>query len=593
MGRLAGLLAVFFTFANAQPGPIRLIKVAGGFAQPAHIANAGDGSGRLFVVEQRGRIRIARNGAVAPEPFLDISGRVSCCGERGLLSVAFPPGYATSGRFYVCYTNLLGDIVVARYFRGASADSANPASETILLTIPHRQFANHNGGQLAFAPDGALLIGAGDGGGGGDPLGNAQNSTSLLGKLLRLDVERGETIPSIRALGLRNPWRFSFDRATGDLYIADVGQNNFEEVNVQPATDSAVRNYGWNIMEGLHCYLQPGCSQAGLTLPVAEYDHGAGDCSVTGGFVYRGACYPNLRGVYFYGDYCSGRIRMLTRAGLGWQSAVALQSGLLISSFGEDEAGELYVADQRSGDVYLIAGGPPAFAAAGVVNAASYAAGISPGAIAALFGSGLTAAAGVVAGGNPLPREMLGTSVLVNGIAAPLFAIASLEGREQINFQVPVEIPAGGRATIVVTNNGVASLPAEVDVFPTQPGIFTTDGERAAALHGIGLGPINATNPALPGEVIVLYATGLGPVENQPGTGILAPESPLSRIVVPPLVTIAGQNAAVEFAGLAPLFAGLYQLNVRVPAGVAAGEQAVVITSEGRPSRPAIIAVGP
>jgi uncharacterized protein (TIGR03437 family) len=593
MGRFTGLLIVFSALAAAQPGTIRLIKIAGGLSQPTHIAGAGDGSGRLFVVEQRGRIRIVRNGAVSPAPFLDISERVSCCGERGLLSVAFPPGFAASGRLYAYYTNLVGDIVVARYQRSASTDSADPASETVLLTVPHRQFANHNGGQLAFAPDGSLFIGTGDGGGGGDPFGNGQNPTSLLGKLLRMNVEHGETTPSIRALGLRNPWRFSFDRATGGLYIADVGQNTYEEINYQPATDSAIRNYGWNVMEGFHCYQQPGCNQAGLTLPVAEYNHSAGDCSVTGGFVYRGTRYPNLQGVYFFGDYCSGRVRTLTRAGAGWESAVALQSGLLISSFGEDDDGEIYLADQARGDLYLLAGGPPAFAAAGVVNAASYEAGISPGGIAALFGSGLTPASGIVMGGNPLPRELLGASVQVNGIAAPLFAIASANGHEQINFQVPYEIPAGGKATVVVVNNGAASLPVEVDVLPAQPGIFTTDGVRAAALHGVGLAPITAENPASPGEIIVLYGTGLGPVENPPGTGVLAPQSPLSHVSVPPLVTIAGQDAAVGFAGLAPLFAGLFQLNVRVPAGVAAGDRAVVISSGGRSSKSAAVAVGP
>ncbi len=590
MGRL-GFLVIFSAAAFAQPGPIRLIKVAGGFAQPTHIASAGDGSGRLFIVEQRGRIRILRNGVASPEPFLDISGRVSCCGERGLLSVAFPPEYAASGRFYVYYTDLAGDIVVARYQRGASAGTADQASEAILLTIPHRQFSNHNGGQLVFAPDGALIIGTGDGGGSGDPFGNAQNPASLLGKLLRMDVEHGAASPTIRAVGLRNPWRFSFDRATSDLYIADVGQNTYEEIDFQPAADSAIRNYGWNIMEGAHCYAQAGCSQTGLTLPIAEYDHSAGDCSVTGGFVYRGARYPNLQGVYFYGDYCSGRIRTLTRTGLGWQSAIALQSGLSISTFGEDEAGELYVADQGGGDIYLIAGGPPAFDAAGVVNAASYEPGISPGAIAALFGSGLTTVSGVVEGGNPLPRELLGASITVNGIAAPLFAAAFVNGHEQINFQVPYEVPAGGKATVVVTNNGVAGAPAEVDVLQTQPGIFTTDGEHAAALHGVALDPVTAANPASPSEIIVLYATGLGPVDNSPGTGNLAPLDPLARTALPPLVTIEGEDAAVEFSGLAPLFAGLYQLNVRVPAGTAAGERDVVITSAGRSSKPAKIAV--
>ncbi|MGE5571083.1 MAG: hypothetical protein ACM3S5_18770, partial [Rhodospirillales bacterium] len=293
------------------------------------------------------------------------------------------------------------------------------------------------------------------------------------------------------------------------------------------------------------------------------------------------------------GDYCSGRIRTLTRAGAAWQSAVALQTTLAISTFGEDDAGELYVADHALGDIYLIAGGPPAFEPAGVVNAASFEPGISPGGIAALFGSGLTTVQGIMGGGDPMPRQLLNTSVTVNGIAAPLFAIAFVNGHEQINFQVPYEIPAGGKATVVVTNSGVAGAPVEVDVFPVQPGIFTTDGERAAVLHGLTLVPVTAANPASPGEVIALYATGLGPVDIPVETGALAPLAPLSRTALQPLVAIGGMDAAVEFAGLAPLFAGLYQVNVRVPTGVAAGELEVVITSGGRSSRPAKIPVGP
>jgi glucose/arabinose dehydrogenase len=328
------------------------------------ITNAGDGSGRLFVVEQGGAVRIVRSGAVAARPFLNISSLVTPGGEQGLLGLAFPPGYAARQSFYVNYINRtgVGNTVIARFAVAGDPDLAERTSRQELLTFT-QPFANHNGGQLAFGPDNLLYIGSGDGGSGGDPLGNGQNKTSLLGKLLRLDVLSG-TAPAIPAgnpfgnevwaYGLRNPWRFSFDRQTGDLYLADVGQGTREEVNFQPAGSGTGANYGWNIMEGSLCFLNPGlCSSAGLTLPVAEYDHSAGDCSVTGGYVYRGSI-SSLRGTYLYGDFCSGRIWGLRHNGVAWENILLLDSTLLISTFGEDEAGELYVADYGAGAIYRI-----------------------------------------------------------------------------------------------------------------------------------------------------------------------------------------------------------------------------------------------
>lgn len=354
--------------APDRPFPsISLTRIASGFVQPVHIGHAGDGSGRLFVVERQGVIRIVRNGAVLPAPFLDIRALVRATGgEQGLLSVAFPPAFAARRHFYVYYTGQsgIGDTVLARYQVGADPDLADPASGATLLGVS-QPFANHNGGQLAFGPDGLLYVGLGDGGSAGDPQGNAQNPASLLGKLLRLEVETGVVpygIPAgnpfgneIWALGLRNPWRFSFDRGSGDLYIGDVGQGAFEEVNVQPAAGAGGENYGWDVMEGLHCFGAATCNQTGLTLPVAEYAHDGGNCSVTGGFVYRGAQYPALRGIYLYGDFCSGRIWGLRRSGTGWQNQLLLDSTLQIASFGEDEAGNLYVADLNSGELYKVA----------------------------------------------------------------------------------------------------------------------------------------------------------------------------------------------------------------------------------------------
>jgi glucose/arabinose dehydrogenase len=352
---------------------ISLVLTAGGFAQPLGIAHAGDGSGRLFIVEQGGSVKIIRNGTVLATPFLDISPLLkSSAGEQGLLGIAFPPGYGPGkNHLYTNYTGTqgIGDTVISRFTTTVDPDIVDTGSEEVLLTVV-QPFANHNGGQLAFGPDGYLYIGLGDGGSGGDPLNNARNPLSLLGKLLRIDVESpssGYGIPptnpfagnaayrsEIWALGLRNPWSFSFDRGTGDLFIADVGQSLYEEVNVQSAASAGGENYGWNIMEGLHCYNAVTCDQTGLTLPVAEYDHSQGECSITGGFVYRGAEYPALQGVYLFGDYCSGRIWGMKRSGTAVQTKLVLESGLLISAFGEDEAGNLYVADHGGGNIYRI-----------------------------------------------------------------------------------------------------------------------------------------------------------------------------------------------------------------------------------------------
>lgn len=348
---------------------ISLVTQATGLAQPVQVTHAGDGSGILFVVEQGGRIRTIRNGSPDAAPFLDIASRVLAGGERGLLGLAFSPGYATNGRFYVNYTrNPDGATVVARYSATGNPRLADPASEEVLLVIA-QPFANHNGGQIAFGPDGLLYIGMGDGGSGGDPQNNAQNPATLLGKMLRIDVESGAfpyAIPpsnpfagtggtrgEIWASGLRNPWRFSFDRLTGDLYIGDVGQASFEEVDFQPAGSGGGENYGWNVTEGNQCFGGSACDTARLVPPVAVYDHSQG-CSVTGGTVYRGDAHPRMQGIYFYGDFCSGQIFGLAREGVTWQSAPLLDTTLSISSFGEDEAGNLYVADYAGGAVHRI-----------------------------------------------------------------------------------------------------------------------------------------------------------------------------------------------------------------------------------------------
>src|SRR5438034_924042 len=279
---------------------------------------------RLFVVEQAGRVKIVEHGRVLPTPFLDIVDSVDSGGERGLLRLAFHPSYATSGWFYVNYTDRHGDTRVKRFSVSADPNVADPASGRQILFV-NQPFSNHNGGLVLFGPDGMLYVGMGDGGGGGDPMGNGQNDASNLGKLLRVDVSTLPATPQRFAKGLRNPWRYAFDRATGDLYIADVGQNLFEEIDFVPAASlTSGRNYGWNIMEGLHCFL-PTCTMTGLTLPVLDYCHSTSQsgctgaeathptgCSITGGFVYRGCRMPDLRGRYFYSDFCRGFIRSLS-----------------------------------------------------------------------------------------------------------------------------------------------------------------------------------------------------------------------------------------------------------------------------------------
>ena len=357
-----------------DPASIRveLESVVGGLDTPVGIAHAGDGSGRLFVLEKVGRIRVVQDRALLPTPFLDITGRVgSSQNEQGLLGLAFHPDYTANGLFFVNYTDRQGDTVVARFSVSADPGQAEPASEVVLLTLD-QPAGNHNGGHLAFGPDGYLYIGTGDGGGAGDRYGNGQNGQTLLGAMLRLDVDGGEPYaipqdnpfagnPNVRdeiwAVGLRNPWRYSFDRLTGDLYIADVGQNVYEEVNFEPAGDPGGRNYGWPIMEGMHCFpADRPCDRTSLTLPVLEYDHTKG-CSVTGGYVYRGQESPNLRGVYLFGDFCSGRIWGLAPTGAGdgdWQVAPLAQGDVRISAFGEDEAGELYLLDMASGQLFRI-----------------------------------------------------------------------------------------------------------------------------------------------------------------------------------------------------------------------------------------------
>jgi glucose/arabinose dehydrogenase len=358
--------------ADIDPGSYQLEPVASGFVQPLLLTHNGVASSdRIYVVEQRGVIYTLVAGSVLPAPFLDIQDIVnSQAYERGLLDLAFHPDFEKNGQFFVNYTNQSGDTVVARYAVGADADAADPASGQILLQVS-QPYPNHNGGHLAFGPDGHLYVALGDGGSAGDPQGHAQNLGTLLGALLRLDVGDWQadnyTVPAdnpfvdqagarneIWAYGLRNPWRFSFDRLTGDLYTGDVGQSEYEEINFQPADSPGGENYGWNYMEGTARFRGEPPAGLALTAPIAEYARARPHCAVTGGYVYRGSRLPELNGVYLYGDYCSGQMWALMPEDGDWVSVQFMETGRGISSFGEDAEGELYVVDHNGGSVYRL-----------------------------------------------------------------------------------------------------------------------------------------------------------------------------------------------------------------------------------------------
>jgi glucose/arabinose dehydrogenase len=336
--------------------PLGLKRVATGLVQPTYVTVAPGDKTRLFVTEKTGRIRIIKGGVVLPTPLLDLSTKVSTSGEEGLLSMAFDPHFATNRRFYVYYTNTAGNIVVARYtVSSTNPDLAAPGSAKTILVVSHPVNTNHNGGQLEFGPDGLLYAGTGDGGGGGDQPGNSQNLRVRLGKILRININLAAPKPQIYAYGVRNPWRFSFDRATGNLWIGDVGQNKWEEIDVLGRGRAAGANLGWNGFEGLHVYnptVAARLNKAKLVWPVTEYSHAVGS-AVTGGYVYRGSAIPRLRGVYLFADSGSGRV--WARFGTG---KVVIATGLSQKvaspvSFGQDTAGELYIVS-LGGSIYKI-----------------------------------------------------------------------------------------------------------------------------------------------------------------------------------------------------------------------------------------------
>jgi glucose/arabinose dehydrogenase len=373
----AGFAVATLLVALLTPGTVlgatTLTPVASGLSSPVLVTNAGDGSDRLFIVEQTGEIRVVKNGSLLPTPFLDLSGQISTGGERGLLGLAFHPSYETNGRFYVDFTRTNGDTVINEYkVSSGNPDVADPSTERRIITIG-QPYANHNGGNIAFGRDGYFYIGMGDGGSGGDPGNRAQNLDSLLGKMLRIDVNgtsagHGYRIPAsnpwvgkpgrdeIWSRGLRNPWRWSFDRVNGTLWIGDVGQGRYEELDRGTPAQGYGRgaNYGWRVLEGTECYLvRTGCSRTAKTPPVLQYSHAGGACAVTGGFAYHGTASPALAGDYVFGDFCNGRIYTVRAGNAKLAKSLLLDTNLNISSFGEDEAGEIYVVD-LGGTVYRL-----------------------------------------------------------------------------------------------------------------------------------------------------------------------------------------------------------------------------------------------
>ena len=612
---LLALAAAPLSAAQPDLAELNFVEVFRGVASATSITHAGDGSDRLFVTEQIGRVLIHDGESLLTTPFLDIRARVRAGGERGLLSVAFHPDYANNGYFFVNYTDLSSNTVVSRFKVSEDSNVADPESETIFLqaTQPRR---NHNGGQIHFGPDGYLYIGMGDGGGAGDPPNLAQNLGSPLGKMLRVDVagdgpavapdsnpfqETENALAEIWAYGLRNPWRFSFDRLTGDMFIADVGQNSVEEISFQPAASVGGENYGWRLMEGSRCFNPAAnCNNGSLVLPILEYENLGGNCggSVTGGYRYRGAQHPQLAGVYFFADYCTGDFYGAVKEDDAWTKLGPRETALNIRTFGEDEGGEIYFADASV--VYRIEAPqpPPQISAGGVVSAATYhvGSGLSPGSLASAFGVGL-ADSTAVAEAYPLPSELGGGSMTFNGTVAAPQVFASPGQR---NFQVPWELGGLADASLTVTVGDETSPAAVVPLAIVNPGIFVlnTSGQAAALVastDGVVAGPEGSfpgARPARPGETIEVLATGLGRVSNQPATGAAALADPVSDTVESVSARVGGESMTVISSGLRPSFAGLYQVEVELADDVTTGDAVpLVIRVAGIDSNTAYIAV--
>jgi uncharacterized protein (TIGR03437 family) len=612
MKTLTLLLAVLVSAgAYAQNPNLQLQPVVTGLSSPVLVTHAHDSSHRLFIVERGGRIKVLQPDATTPTDFLNIATRVlsgSGESERGLLGLAFHPNYKTNRKFYVNYTRQTdGATVVAEYLVSAGNRNVADTAERVLLTIP-QPFSNHNGGMIEFGQDGYLYIGMGDGGSGNDPGNRAQNINDLLGKMLRIDVNRTEGalqygIPpdnpfagatagrdEIFAVGLRNPWRWSFDRLTGQLYAADVGQGQREWVHLIQNG----RNYGWATWEGTRCNTQkpagsPDCAALPMIQPMLEYDHSAGRCSITGGYVYRGARVTFPQGAYIYGDYCTGEIWQYQNG----QNSLLMDSSLdsSLAAFGEDEGGEIYVCDLDGGRVLrLVNSTSPRNL--GTVDAAGYnrEAGVALESIVATFGTGLANGEFSAMPGMPLPTNLGGTTVTIRDSKggerlAPLF----YAGAQQINFQAPAGSAVGYGAVIVKINDTIVSSGA-VKLEAFAPGIFTaaTNGSGVAAGNVQRVRNGNSTyeamferdptdptkwravaidlDPPTDSVFLLLYATG-----------VRGRSDPLNASV-----TVGSTTLPVAYAGGQSEFVGLDQINLFLPPSLkGAGEVDVSLTIDG------------
>lgn len=603
----------FLEVASAQT-TIQLQQFVGGLAFPVFVTGSRDGSNRLFVIERAGKVLVMPPGAIAPlgTPFIDLTAKVltsnSVGDERGLLGLAFHPQFKTNRRFFVNYTRRTDGATVISEFK-VSVGNANMADvdEKVLLTVA-QPFSNHNGGMMDFGKDGYLYIGMGDGGSGNDPGNRAQNIEELLGKFLRIDVDTPNgavpySSPSsnpffgatpgrdeIFAYGLRNPWRWSFDRLTGELYAGDVGQNAVEEIDLIQLG----KNYGWRVLEGTRCTNNgpAACTTPGFTPPIYEYEQQSGRCSVTGGYVYRGTRGMLPTGAYVFGDYCTGEI-FLTEAG---STRMLLDSPYSISSFGEDDAGELYVVHLgagTNGSIYRIVNPNAPAASLASASAASYRSNaLSSELIAAAFGANLaveTQSSSV----TPLPTNLAGTQVQVKDSAgteraAPLFFVSPT----QVNFQVPPGT-ANGNATITITNwSGVVSR-GTIVMNSVTPGVFSANasgrGVAAAVVERVKANGTRSTESIAQFEQaqnqFVPIPIDLGPADDQVFLALFGSGFRFRSTLSAVTATIGGTTAGVTFAGAQGGFVGLDQANILIPRSLAGrGEVDVVLTVDGQPA---------
>lgn len=593
--------------ASAQTA-IQLIPVLSGLDSPVYVTNARDGSNRLFIVEQTGRIKILPPGAAAPlsTPFLNLSAKISGGGERGLLGLAFHPQYATNRRFFVNYTRQGdGATVVSEFNVSAGDPNVADTNEKPIITVA-QPFSNHNGGWIDFGPDGYLYIALGDGGSANDPGNRAQNKDELLGKMLRIDVNANGTAsyasPStnpffgptpgrdeIYAMGLRNPWRCAFDRATGQLYAGDVGQGVIEEIDIVTLGG----NFGWRIFEGTRCTNNgpDPCVAGNYAAPLVEYDHSMNKrCSVTGGYVYRGTRGSLPVGGYVFGDYCSGEIFLWN----GGAMSALLDTNLLISSFGEDEAGEIYVAG-LGGSLHRIASP----AAATAVSAANYRGPqLAPESIAAAFGQNFSTSTQTAPANQSPPTTLAGASVKVidsSGTSrpAPLFFVSP----NQINFQLPPGT-APGAGMIAFTNTNGAVSTGSVNITSVAPGLFTANASGRGLASAVALrvrAGAQTFEPILRFDAqnqTVSIPIDLGPATDQVflvafGTGFRFRSS-----LAAATSTIGGTPSQVTFAGAQSNFVGLDQANILLPRSlIGRGEVDVVLTVDGQTTNTVRISV--